>query len=199
MATSSLLLLGSISQAFPLIPNLRSDINHIMTSNGVLNRVTPKDVALEIKDPVDPTALQQARAILDELLTGNGEGSSSSSSGQVGGEALLTVAKRLGDVPPDATKFLVSKEECQKAYEGLTDAERTALTNIYGRIKAFAEMQRKSVVDVEMDIPGGKAGHTVSPCRGEFLYLSSWKYRGNLIAVFLQISQCDVWNFIDTP
>lgn len=130
-----------------------------MSSEGVLNRVTPDKVTLEIKDPVDPTALEQARAILGELMDKQGL--------MVSGESLLKVAKRLGDVPQDATQFLVTKEECQKAYEGLTDLERTTLTNIHGRIKAFAEMQRKSVVDMEMDIPGGKAGHTVSPCRGE--------------------------------
>lgn len=128
-------------------------------TTGVLNRVTPEMVQLEIKDPVDPTALGQAKAILDELMD--------KMKGMVDPDSLLTVAKRLGDVPQDATKFVVSKEECQAAYEGLTDAERTALTNIHGRVKAFAEMQRKSVVDMEMDIPGGKAGHTVSPCRGE--------------------------------
>eukprot|EP00984_Skeletonema_dohrnii_P017765 scaffold8160_cov144-Skeletonema_dohrnii-CCMP3373.AAC.3 len=33
--------------------------------------------------------------------------------------------------------------------------------------EVFAEAQRKSVVDVSIEIPGGRAGHTVSPCRGE--------------------------------
>lgn len=36
----------------------------------------------------------------------------------------------------------------------------------------FAEAQRKSVADMEVDIPGGKAGQSVSPCRGTLhLYL----------------------------
>ena len=33
-------------------------------------------------------------------------------------------------------------------------------------MKVFAEAQRSSVVDMEVDIPGGKAGQSVSPCRG---------------------------------
>jgi histidinol dehydrogenase len=131
-----------------------------MTTTQVLNRVTPDNVSLEIKDPVDPTALGQAKAIIDELME----------NGWVGSENLLTVAKRLNDVPADATKFVVSKEECKAAFEGLSDGERTALVNIHGRVKAFADMQRKSVVDMEMDIPGGKAGHTVSPCKGELAH-----------------------------
>jgi Histidinol dehydrogenase len=143
-----------------------------MSSNGgvVLNRVTPDQVALEIKDPVDPSALVQARAILDELVLTT---TTTTTSTMVQEEALLKVAKRLGDLPPNATSCIVTPEECQAAYEGLTETERTALSNIYHRIKAFAEMQRRSVVDMEMDIPGGKAGHTVSPCRGE----SSWMIR----------------------
>ena len=64
---------------------------------------------------------------------------------------------------------IVTKEQCKAAYDGLSDQERTALTNIHGRVKAFAEMQRKSVVDMEMPIPGGFAGHTVSPCKGELI------------------------------
>ena len=129
-----------------------------MTTTQVLNRVTPDQVSLEIKDPVDPTALGQAKAILEELMDG----------GSVGESKLLEVAKRLRDVPEDATELIVSKEECKEAFDGLTESERTALVNIHGRVKAFAEMQRKSVVDMEMDIPGGKAGHTVSPCKGKF-------------------------------
>lgn len=127
------------------------------TTSEVLNRVTPDKVALEIKDPVDPTALEQAKAIIGELVEG----------GFVGPANLLKVAKRLGDAPEDATDVYVSKEACKKAFEGLSDTERTALVNIHTRVKAFAEMQRKSVTDMEMDIPGGKAGHTVSPCKGE--------------------------------
>jgi hypothetical protein len=130
-----------------------------MTTNQVLNRITPDQVGLELKDPVDPTALVQAKAIIGDLIV----------DGYVGSENLLEVAKRLKDVPDDATKFVVTKEECKAAFEGLSDQERTALVNIHGRIKAFADMQRMSVTDMEMDIPGGKAGHIVSPCKGTYV------------------------------
>lgn len=135
-------------------------IRTMASSNGVLNRITPDQVSLEIKDPVDPTALQQAKAILEELTN---------EKGMVNADSLLQVGKRFGDISKDASTFVISKEECKAAYDGLSESERTALTNIHGRVKAFAEMQRKSVVDMEMDIPGGKAGHTVSPCKGQLI------------------------------
>lgn len=162
--------LGISTQYNPLVLRLsKSDpsqpqqqrTSSTMTATQVLNRVTPDKVSMEIKDPVDPTALGQAKAILDELTAPTADGS-------VDSDSLLKVAKRLQDIPEDATNFVVSKEECKAAFEGLSEQERTALVNIHGRVKAFAEMQRKSVVDMEMDIPGGKAGHNVSPCSGTY-------------------------------
>jgi hypothetical protein len=132
-----------------------------MSSTRMLSSVSPGNVSLEIKDPVDPTALGQAKDIIAELRP--------SPNGAVDAAKLLEVANRLGDIPPDrAGSFTVSAEDCKKAFDGLAEADRSALVNIHQRVKTFAEAQRKSVVDIEIDIPGGKAGHTVSPCRGKY-------------------------------
>ena len=132
-----------------------------MSSTRMLSPVSPADVSMEIKDPVDPTALGQAKDIIAELRP--------SPNGAVDAAKLLEVAKRLGDIPADhAGSYTVSAEDCKKAFDGLAEADRSALVNIHQRVKTFAEAQRKSVTDIEIDIPGGKAGHTVSPCRGMF-------------------------------
>ena len=130
--------------------------------NTVLNHISPAEVAIEIKDPVDPKALEQAKPILEELRSGK----SNSSTGSVNSAKLLEIGKRLGDIAPDATKYVVSAEDCKAAFDGLSDDHRKALVNIHARVKAFADAQRATVKDMEMDIPGGKAGHTVSPCKG---------------------------------
>ena len=132
----------------------------------MLTRRTPQEVQLEIKDPVDPDALLQSRAILDELRSSSGGG------GRCSSDSLLAIARRFGDVPSDdddnsSSGYVVSPTKCREAFESLSDDERRSLTNVHDRVKVFAEAQRRSVVDVEIDIPGGKAGHTVSPCRGE--------------------------------
>jgi histidinol dehydrogenase len=142
----------------------------VMAASGtksVLNRISPAEVSLEIKDPVDPQALAQATAIFEEIKTKDGK---------VDGDKLIEVGKRLGDIPADGSSFLVSKEDCKAAFDGLADKDRQALINIYQRVKAFAEMQRKSVTDMEMDIPGGKAGHTVSPCSAAGCYAPGGRY-----------------------
>ena len=129
-------------------------------TENLLTCITPEEVVMECKDPVDPTALEQAKAILSELTA--------SGSGTVDTTKLVEVAQRLGDIPKDQDSYLVTKEACQSAYENLSSTDRSALDNIHARVKAFADAQRSSVSDMEMDIPGGKAGHTVSPCKGTF-------------------------------
>lgn len=133
--------------------------------NNILSRVAPTDIALEIKDPVDALALEQVKAIISEIRL---------PSGKIDAAKLLEVGMRLGDLQEGP--FVVSAEACRAAFEGLTDIERTALVNIHSRVKTFAEAQRKAVVDMEIDIPGGKAGHTVSPCKGTFV-MSFWVRR----------------------
>jgi len=133
----------------------------------MLTRRTPSEIQLEIKDPVDPTALSQSRAILDELL---------SSSTTVSPSTLLDVAHRLGDIPTPTSSYVVSRQQCEEAFDSLSEEERGTLLRIHGRIKAFAEAQRGSVTDVEVDIPGGKAGHTVSPCRAAGCYAPGGRY-----------------------
>jgi len=164
------------AEAFPIAPRtaataisttVRTNSNMQSTDEKhILNRITPDEVSLEIKDPVDPTALQQAKAIMEELMDGD----------YVGASQLMAVAKRLGDIPDDGTSYTVSKDACRAAFDGLTDVERSALVNIHGRVKAFAEAQRRSVSDIEVDIPGGKAGHTVSPCSAAGCYAPGGRY-----------------------
>lgn len=131
----------------------------------MLTRRTPADLQLEIKDPVDPAALVQSRAILDELLSNNN--SNGSKTQTVSPSALQTVAHRLNDLPHPDSSYVATSTRCREAFDSLSEEERRTLLRIHGRIKTFAVAQRRSVVDAEVDIPGGKAGHTVSPCRGE--------------------------------
>ena len=128
------------------------------TSKGgktLLNFISPNEVSLEIKDPVDTKALEDAKAIIAEIKT---------KQGFVDSDALLRVAKRLQDLPSDVDTYIVSKQACQDAYDTLSDLDRNTLNNLHRRIKAFAEAQRASICDVTIPIPGGEAGHTVSPC-----------------------------------
>jgi len=135
-----------------------------------LTPISPAEVKLEIKDPVDPTALKQAGDIISSLR------SSSSDGGSVNCDSLLEVSRRLGDITIDCETYVATAEECKVAFEGLSAGERESLVRIHDRVKTFAEAQRSSVTDVEIDIPGGRAGHTVSPCRVAGCYAPGGRY-----------------------
>lgn len=143
--------------------------------NTMLTRRTPQQVQLEIKDPVDPTALTQAKAILDELRP-----ASESSGTACNPDALLSIAQRLGDIPKGDNgsegTYIATAEQCKAAFDALSDDERKSLLNIHNRVKVFADAQRKSVVDVSVDIPGGKAGQSVSPCNAAGCYAPGGRY-----------------------
>lgn len=170
-AKSILLLTNLLSVAFHSSVAFSLSSKRVRMSGNVnykyLTPITPAQVTLEIKDPVDPSALVQAKDIIAEIKN---------EKGTVDAEKLMSVAKRLGDIPNEDSSFVVGKEECKLAFEGLSDVERTSLVNIHARVKAFAEAQRKSVVDMEIDIPGGKAGHTVSACYAAGCYAPGGRY-----------------------
>lgn len=138
------------------------------SSESMLHRVTPENISLEVKDPVDPKALEQAKAILKEIQEEKG--------GKVDPSKLLETARRLGDLRPEDTTYVISKEACQEAFDSLSEDERSSLQQIHHRVKAFADAQRSSVTDMTMDIPGGRAGHTVSPCRAAGCYAPGGRY-----------------------
>jgi histidinol dehydrogenase len=128
----------------------------------MLHRIQPDDIKSEMKDPVDAIALQQAKDIMDELRqTTDGKKYTTN----VSCSQLLQVAKRLGDIPSsDTTSIIITKATCQEAFDSLNEIERSALIDIHHRIHVFAQAQRQSISDMTIDIPGGQAGHTVSPC-----------------------------------
>mmetsp|Transcript_27523 Transcript_27523/g.40644 ORF Transcript_27523/g.40644 Transcript_27523/m.40644 type:complete len:507 (+) Transcript_27523:151-1671(+) len=153
--------------------------NYKMAAEKYLTPITADQVKLEIKDPVDPTALIQAKAIVKELTSDDsGDGDGKYAGGGINPSALMMVAKKLGDIPKEDSynSYIVTKGECKAAFEKLNETERKSLENIYARVKTFADAQRKSVTDMEIDIPGGKAGHTVSPCSAAGCYAPGGRY-----------------------
>ncbi|GKY93233.1 hypothetical protein MPSEU_000291000 [Mayamaea pseudoterrestris] len=167
MITLLVRLLFYISFAATFVQSFIMSNGSSSAKKNILNHISAAEVQLEIKDPVDPTALGQAKAIFADLRN---------DAGAVDGTKLLQVAQKFGDVSGDANTFLVSAEDCKKAFDSLEEHQRTALTNIHDRVKRFAEQQRASIKDMTMDIPGGQAGHTVSACRAAGCYAPGGRY-----------------------
>ena len=91
-------------------------------------------------------------------------------------ERLLEVAHRFGDLPKDRSSLAISPDELKAAYDGLAPDVKTSLDNIVKRVSLFAQMQRQSVSESSITIPGGSAGQSVSPCRVAGCYAPGGRY-----------------------
>lgn len=127
-----------------------------------LRRVKPEEVKALTLSPIDDVTLEQAGAIMKDVRSG--------------GEAkLIEIGVRFGDLKP-GDDYLISRAEMEKVYNALPEAEQALLHRVAGRIRTFADAQRASITDVSVKVPGGTAGHTVSPCRTAGCYAPGGRY-----------------------
>ena len=84
-----------------------------------------------------------------------------------GEEALRAYAERLGDLPPGGQLFY-GPEELERALASLDSEDQELLRRTATRIGDFAAAQRESLCELDLPIPGGRAGQVVTPvdCAG---------------------------------
>jgi phosphoribosyl-ATP pyrophosphohydrolase/phosphoribosyl-AMP cyclohydrolase/histidinol dehydrogenase len=58
---------------------------------------------------------------------------------------------------------LIERSALDEALHALPEAQRAALTRVAARVRRFAKAQQRALTDIEVDIPGGAAGHHVEP------------------------------------
>lgn len=131
-----------------------------------LQHRTPESVLsskVKLDDPIDDVTLAQAKQVLDDIR----------SKGEAG---LREHALRLGDIKELNEKIVLDKEDLKLAFESLTEAERTLLTTTANRIRHFAQCQRDCIKPLDVDIQGGKAGHTIAPVEVAGCYAPGGRY-----------------------
>jgi phosphoribosyl-ATP pyrophosphohydrolase/phosphoribosyl-AMP cyclohydrolase/histidinol dehydrogenase len=128
-----------------------------------LKIVSPSDVKAMHFDPVDPTARDQAAAILKEVK-------------ENGIEGLKSVAVRLRDIESIDAKLFYDKEDLAIAFAALDENSQQILARTAARIRTFAEAQRNSLKEVTVDIAGGQAGHFVAPVAVAGCYAPGGRY-----------------------
>ncbi|GMH61179.1 hypothetical protein TrRE_jg1766 [Triparma retinervis] len=127
--------------------------------------ISPSSVSSTNKDPVDPVALEQARAIVNKLKESKTRSST-----------LMEIGHQFGDIPPTANTYIIPKSSQKAAYDALPPAQRSALDRIHARVSTFASAQLSSLTDLRIPIPGGHAGHTVTPCKTAGCYAPGGRY-----------------------
>ena len=114
-----------------------------------LKQVDSRELPSIRREPVDDKTLKEASAIVDDVR-------------YRGGDAVREQSVRLGDISQDAP-LVIGPEKLEEALEELDPDKRAVLERTAERIFQFAVCQRESLVDMEIDIPGGVAGHRVIP------------------------------------
>jgi phosphoribosyl-ATP pyrophosphohydrolase/phosphoribosyl-AMP cyclohydrolase/histidinol dehydrogenase len=93
-----------------------------------------------------------------------------------GGEpALREQAERFGELQPNES-IVIKRPILEQALRALSRADRDRLERVAGRIHTFAEAQRRTLSELTVAIPGGKAGHTVAPVERAGCYAPGGRY-----------------------
>ncbi len=115
----------------------------------LLRRIELKDLVDSRFRARDPQAEEAAANIIADV-TARGE------------EAVREWAEKLGDLAPGA-RLVLGKEDLARALDSIDPATRKLLESARDRIAAFASAQRGALRDIEVAVPGGKAGHCFLP------------------------------------
>lgn len=113
-----------------------------------LRRVGVEDVARVRRGVVDRETLAAARDIVDRVREG-------------GETALREYGERFGDLAAGAP-LVVRRERLEEVLARQPREVRELLERTAGRIRRFAAAQLAALSEIEVAVPGGRAGHRVS-------------------------------------
>jgi phosphoribosyl-ATP pyrophosphohydrolase/phosphoribosyl-AMP cyclohydrolase/histidinol dehydrogenase len=89
--------------------------------------------------------------------------------------ALREYAERFSEVSAGGELF-VDRTTLDRALTALPPSDRARLERVAGRIRAFAEAQRRALGAVTVAVPGGEAGHWIAPVVRAGCYAPGGRY-----------------------
>jgi histidinol dehydrogenase len=107
------------------------------------------EVPRTVRHAVDRDALLTASEIIQDVHA----------SGEL---AIRRYAVALGDLS-SGTPIVLGREDLEQALKGIATDERQVLERVAGRIRYFAEAQKESLIDIDVTVTGGRAGHRWVP------------------------------------
>lgn len=134
----------------------------------LLRIVSPSDSLRPHSPALEPGAVEDARAILEDIQ-------------KRGERAVREHAARLGDIPDDAggaLPLVVERGALERAWNDLDAPTRGLLERTTERIRVFAIAQRAALREIDVELPGagGRAGHTIEPMERAGCYAPGGRY-----------------------
>jgi phosphoribosyl-ATP pyrophosphohydrolase/phosphoribosyl-AMP cyclohydrolase/histidinol dehydrogenase len=127
-----------------------------------MRRLTPVEVERIDRRVVDRQTLEAASEIVDAVR-------------EEGEVAIRRSAERFGETAP-GDPLLVGPEELDRALAVLCGADRDLLVRTAGRIEAFARAQRESLLEMTLQVDGGRAGQRIAPVERAGCYAPGGRY-----------------------
>jgi phosphoribosyl-ATP pyrophosphohydrolase/phosphoribosyl-AMP cyclohydrolase/histidinol dehydrogenase len=120
-----------------------------MTEPRLLKLLRADQIPELRRDAIDAETLRLAAEIVEDVR-------------RRGEAALIEHARRLGDLQ-EGDAHVIERPELERALDELPPEQRGVLERTAARIEAFAKAQRGALVDLDVAIAGGRAGHRVEP------------------------------------
>ncbi|MGH8914806.1 MAG: histidinol dehydrogenase [Acidimicrobiia bacterium] len=112
--------------------------------------------------PVDPEVLEQSAGIVEDVRRG-------------GEAALRAHGERHGDLIP-GQDFVFDRARLERAQGEISSDELELLDRVAARIGGFAGEQRKTLLDLDVMVQGGRAGHRWIPVASVGAYIPGGRY-----------------------
>lgn len=127
-----------------------------------LRRMPPESIPYLLREPVSRSIEQQVTRIIDEVRDG-------------GEPVLRRWAIELGDLQP-ADPLTYAKADLLAAAKEIAADRRDLLLRCAQRIRTFAEAQLASLHEVRVPLPGGAAGHWITPVESAGCYAPGGRF-----------------------
>lgn len=127
-----------------------------------LRRITAAEVPRPSSRLFDPTVDEVAARAIREVSS-------------QGVPALRRWAESLGEIEECRPLFLF-RDDLGKAFDGLDKVVRELLERVHGRVAAFAAAQKACLTALDMEVPGGRAGHDFLPVARAGCYVPGGRY-----------------------
>ena len=131
--------------------------------SGLLRRIEADEVGRSRQsDWIDAVTVEGARAIVDGVRRG-GEG------------ALRRYGERFAEVEPGGA-LVLGRDVLEDAAARVDGADRGVLERTRDRVASFAAAQRDALREIDVAVPGGRAGHAVVPVEAAGCYAPGGRY-----------------------
>lgn len=131
-------------------------------SDRLLRIERPESIRAAERAPIDPATLAGAERLVAQVREG-------------GEAALRSLCARFEDLGPGGKLFWTAAE-LREELERIPPQERALLERTAARIRSFAEAQLASLREVEIPVPGGRAGQALAPVERAGCYVPSGRF-----------------------